>query len=110
MPSENTASSPSSGGRWSHDEIAREAYAIYLARKGAPGDPVRDWVEAEQRLGARTLGAAAAAPPGTIATPPPQSETRGQPRPRVETRANEASAQAAGGNARGRKNSRRSRR
>ena len=34
----------------SHDEIAERAFQIYLERNGAPGDPMQDWVRAEQEL------------------------------------------------------------
>lgn len=32
------------------EEIRQRAYEIYLARHGAPGDPVRDWLQAEREL------------------------------------------------------------
>jgi hypothetical protein len=31
-------------------DIAQRAYAIYLGRGGAPGDPLDDWIEAENQL------------------------------------------------------------
>ena len=31
-------------------DIARRAYEIYLSRKGAPGDPESDWLQAEAEL------------------------------------------------------------
>jgi len=34
----------------SEDQIRRRAHAIYLARRGAPGDPQADWLEAKQQL------------------------------------------------------------
>jgi len=34
----------------SHDEIAEKAFQIYLERNGAPGDPMQDWIRAEQEL------------------------------------------------------------
>jgi Protein of unknown function (DUF2934) len=34
----------------SYDEIAAEAYARYLARGGADGGDLGDWLEAEQAL------------------------------------------------------------
>ena len=34
----------------SHDEIAREAYAIFLERGGGHGRDTDDWLEAERRL------------------------------------------------------------
>jgi hypothetical protein len=36
-------------GKLSHDQIAQRAYEIYLAR-GAAGDPVTDWLQAEREL------------------------------------------------------------
>ena len=33
-----------------HDEIAREAYAIFLSRGGGHGRDTDDWLEAERRL------------------------------------------------------------
>jgi hypothetical protein len=32
------------------DEIRARAYALYLARAGAPGQPIDDWVQAERQL------------------------------------------------------------
>ena len=40
----------------SHDEVAREAFKMFQARHGAPGDPVADWFEAEKRVKARLGG------------------------------------------------------
>jgi hypothetical protein len=37
----------------SHDEIAEKAFQIYLERRGAPGDPMQDWIRAEQELAAK---------------------------------------------------------
>jgi hypothetical protein len=34
-------------------EVAAEAYALFEARAGGPGDPVSDWLEAERIVGAR---------------------------------------------------------
>jgi len=34
----------------SNDEIARRAYALYLARGCGPGQDVEDWLRAEQEL------------------------------------------------------------
>jgi hypothetical protein len=31
-------------------DIARRAYEIFLAREGAPGDPLADWIQAEIEL------------------------------------------------------------
>lgn len=48
----------------SQDEISREAFRIYQARHGAPGDPVADWFEAERvvmsRAGSKSPRAAEA--------------------------------------------------
>lgn len=34
----------------SHEEIARRAYEIYLARAGKPASAVDDWLQAEREL------------------------------------------------------------
>lgn len=36
--------------RLTYDEIALRAYHIYLERGCAPGDPMQDWLRAEQEL------------------------------------------------------------
>lgn len=36
--------------RSTHDKIALRAYEIYLARNGAPGNPLEDWVRAEREI------------------------------------------------------------
>lgn len=33
-----------------HEQIARRAYEIFLARGGHPGNPEHDWVQAEREL------------------------------------------------------------
>lgn len=33
-----------------YDEIALRAYHIYLERGSTPGDPMQDWLQAEQEL------------------------------------------------------------
>jgi hypothetical protein len=33
-----------------HEEIAERAYLLYLARGGAPGQEIEDWLRAEQEL------------------------------------------------------------
>jgi hypothetical protein len=33
-----------------HDEIAQRAYQIYVERGCTPGDPMEDWLRAEQEL------------------------------------------------------------
>lgn len=35
------------------EQIRQRAYAICMARNGGPGDPVADWLQAEQELRAR---------------------------------------------------------
>jgi hypothetical protein len=42
----------------SNDEVAREAFRLYQARHGAPGDPVADWFEAERIVRSRQAPAA----------------------------------------------------
>ena len=32
------------------EQIALRAYEIYLERNGAPGDPMQDWIRAEQEI------------------------------------------------------------
>jgi hypothetical protein len=32
------------------EQIALRAYEIYLERKGAPGDPMQDWIRAELEI------------------------------------------------------------
>lgn len=34
----------------SHDEIAERAHRLYLSRGGQGGDPLNDWLTAEQQL------------------------------------------------------------
>lgn len=38
----------------SHEDVARRAYEIYLARGGRDGSPFDDWVEAERQLTQRS--------------------------------------------------------
>ena len=33
-----------------HEQIAARAFEIYLERRGAAGDPMSDWVQAEREL------------------------------------------------------------
>jgi hypothetical protein len=33
-----------------HEQIARRAYEIFLARRGAPGNAEQDWLQAEREL------------------------------------------------------------
>ena len=41
------------------EEIRHRAYEIYLARGGAPGDPMADWLQAERELRELRAGQAA---------------------------------------------------
>jgi hypothetical protein len=36
-----------------HEEIQSRAFEIFLARNGAPGDPLADWVRAEREIAAK---------------------------------------------------------
>jgi hypothetical protein len=38
------------------EQIRQRAYYIYLARDGAPGDPVADWCQAERELAQTATG------------------------------------------------------
>lgn len=53
-PTNGTADYPSAGYPSStdvpHDLIAERAYQIYLERGATPGDPMLDWLNAEQQL------------------------------------------------------------
>lgn len=51
------------------EEIQVRAYHLYLERKGAPGDPVEDWVRAERELRA-TNGSRPAKKERTAKNPP----------------------------------------
>jgi hypothetical protein len=42
--------SPSASKISPQEKIAQRAYEIYLERKGAPGNPLEDWVRAEREL------------------------------------------------------------
>ena len=53
------------------DEIRARAHSIFLARRGAPGDPVVDWLQAEREL--KQLYARDAEIP--VSTPPVVRET-----------------------------------
>jgi len=41
-----------------HEEIAKKAYALYLARGARDGHDLGDWLEAERGLKAQPLGSA----------------------------------------------------
>jgi hypothetical protein len=47
--SSRNAHTASRGGP-THEQIARRAYEIYLARGGMPGSPEQDWHQAEREL------------------------------------------------------------
>lgn len=81
MSTANHAAAPT------HDAIAREAHDIFLARDGAPGDPVKDWLDAEAAIRARATVTVTAIPapspkaslattPKPIATTPPAPAER----------------------------------
>ena len=38
------------------EEIRRRAYELFLERKGTPGDPALDWINAEREVRARYAG------------------------------------------------------
>lgn len=46
----------------SRDDVAQEAFKMFQARHGAPGDPVADWFEAEKIVRARVEAKAPKAP------------------------------------------------
>lgn len=78
-------------GKPTHDEIRQRAYAIYLARKGAPGDSVADWIQAERELRQERMSAVSVGVPLDIpaASPPPRGQTPAQGaarRPRTAAR------------------------
>jgi Protein of unknown function (DUF2934) len=53
MDKKQTAFTESARGEhatWSHDEIAKLAYALWEGRGGGDGFAEKDWLEAEQRL------------------------------------------------------------
>lgn len=46
----SAGTNPSTSGNTTDAQIAERAYQIYLERNGADGDPVSDWLQAEQEL------------------------------------------------------------
>ena len=62
--------------RWTRDDIARRAYAIWQARGGAPGSEVGDWEQAERELDQETT-----ARPAPVAPTPAPSGTPGSEDP-----------------------------
>ena len=55
MPKSTPPSSPKAkkaASKPTHAQIAQRAYEIYLERGGTPGDPMQDWLRAEQELAA----------------------------------------------------------
>jgi hypothetical protein len=53
LPVEKKTTKSNTKAKPSHDEIAEKAFQIYLERNGAPGDPMQDWIRAEQELTAK---------------------------------------------------------
>jgi hypothetical protein len=53
-------SSKSSKKLSTHEQIEMRAYEIYLERNGAPGDPLADWIRAEQEVVSKPKKAKAA--------------------------------------------------
>lgn len=49
VPSAPTAQNTARPGP-AHEQIARRAYEIFLARDGQPGNPEQDWHQAEREL------------------------------------------------------------
>jgi len=41
-----------SGRKPTHEEVAQRAYYLYLERGSAPGNPLEDWLRAEEQLAA----------------------------------------------------------
>lgn len=50
------ASEPAGPGQPDDREISAQAYRIYEARGGRPGNPIMDWLEAERALQGRAQG------------------------------------------------------
>lgn len=51
-----------------HEAIRKRAYEIYLNRKGTPGDPTLDWLQAEQEIKAEMGAQVKSAPTATTTT------------------------------------------
>ena len=49
-PSPTEKESRAAGVRPTTEEVALRAYQIYLERRGAPGNPLDDWIRAEREL------------------------------------------------------------
>jgi hypothetical protein len=49
-PTNPLSVAPAPRSRPTHEQIARRAYEIFLARGGAPGSPEQDWFQAEREL------------------------------------------------------------
>jgi hypothetical protein len=47
---EATKKAPKGAAKPSYEEIALRAYHIYMERGCTPGDPMQDWLRAEQEL------------------------------------------------------------
>jgi len=59
MPKSTTSPAPKTKktaakntGKPTHEQISKLAYEIYLERGCTPGDPMQDWLRAEQELAA----------------------------------------------------------
>lgn len=54
-PSVRTEPAPKPAPRSTDEQVRQRAYQIFLSRQreGVPGDPISDWVRAEQELRAR---------------------------------------------------------
>ncbi len=55
-PGVRTEPAPKPAARTTEEQIRQRAYQIFLSRtrEGVPGDPVSDWVRAEQELRTRS--------------------------------------------------------
>jgi hypothetical protein len=53
MPRRNAPKNVAKPVNVSRDEVAQEAFKMFQARHGAPGDPVADWFEAEKIVRSR---------------------------------------------------------
>ncbi|MBZ4418199.1 DUF2934 domain-containing protein [Myxococcus sp. RHSTA-1-4] len=49
-PPSTMAVAPAPRNTPTHEQIARRAYEIFLARGGTPGNPEQDWFQAEREL------------------------------------------------------------
>ncbi|MFP2904528.1 DUF2934 domain-containing protein [Pyxidicoccus sp. 3LFB2] len=49
-PTNTEPVSPAQRNTPTHEQLARRAYEIFLARGGTPGNPEQDWFQAEREL------------------------------------------------------------